>query len=455
MNLRLCGLVLVCALTVRAGAAITPADFPFVQDVRAPDPLPAEGALAAVVLNDDALAELNDRLTNLRLLEADQREIPYLIRPRTETQTRVEERRAPGTPLSFREHPDNRAEFVVARPEGEGAPVALLLHSAQANYEKLISIYGSADQQQWTLLTEAQPVFDYTRYIDVRNNRVNLPPGPWSFYRVEIANLAEDRKAVFTDVIRQVRGGEEMVTETETARIRREPFRVDRLEWVVRDERVLAERPVLAQWKIAEFDVQQDERAKTSRIEFTTRRQPLVALWLFPEDRNFSRRVTVSATDEAGTNASWLGLAQASLTRIEAAPGHEPQLKLDLGGPRRFLRYRITISNHDNPPLSMASIQAEAETWEALFFPPSGPVSLYYGGSFATVPQYDIGAVLAARPHLEPVLWSLGPPTPNPAYREPAPSRPARSGKTIMIAAIVIMVGLLFLLIAKSARQVE
>jgi hypothetical protein len=455
MNLRRCGLVLACVLTVRAGAAIVPADFPFVQDVRAPDPLPADGTLAAVVLNDDLLAELNDPRTNLRLLEADQREIPYLIRPRTETQTRVEEHRTPGTPLSFREHPDNRAEFVVARPDGSGAPVALLLHSAQANYEKLISIHGSTDQQQWTLLTEAQPIFDYTRYIDVRNNRVNLPPGPWTFYRIDIANLAEDRKAVFTDVIRQVRGGEELVTETETARIRREPFRVDRLEWVVRDERVLAERPLLAQWKIAEFDVQQDESAKVSRIEFTTRRQPLVALWLFPEDRNFSRHVTVSASDQPGTNAAWLGLANATLTRIEAAPGHEPQLKLDLGGPRRFLRYRITISNHDNPPLAIASIQAEAETWEALFFPPPGPMSLYYGGTFATAPRYDIGAVLAARPRLEPVVWRLGPPSPNPAYREPTPLPPARSGKTIMIAAIIVMVGLLFLLIAKSAKQVE
>lgn len=455
MKPRLNGLMMACLLTLRAGAAVTPADFPFVQPVRAPAPLPEPGALAAVVLNDAVLAELNDRLTNVRLLEADQREIPFLIRPRTETQTRTEERRTPGAPLSFREHPGQRAEFIMARPEGSGVPVALLLHSTQANYEKLIGLSGSMDQQQWTPLGEAQPVFDYTRYLDVRNNRIHVPAGPWAFYRVEIAQVSEERKTVFTEVIRQVRGGEEQLTETETTRIRSEPFRVDRLEWLVREERVLAERPLYAQWKIAEFETKHDDQARVSRIEFTTRRQPLVNLWLFPEDRNFSRHVTVAATDETGTHATWLGLASATLTRIEAAPGHEPQLKLDLGGPRRFLRYRITVSNQDNPPLRIASIQAEAETWEALYFPPAGPLSLYYGGPFSLAPQYDIGAVLSARPRLEPTPWTLGPASPNPAYREPVPPPPARSGKPIMIAAIVIMVGLLFVLIAKSAKQVD
>jgi hypothetical protein len=343
---------------------------------------------------------------------------------------------------------------VVARPDGSGAPVALLLHSAQANYEKLISIHGSTDQQQWTLLTEAQPIFDYTRYIDVRNNRVNLPPGPWTFYRIDIANLAEDRKAVFTDVIRQVRGGEELVTETETARIRREPFRVDRLEWVVRDERVLAERPLLAQWKIAEFDVQQDESAKVSRIEFTTRRQPLVALWLFPEDRNFSRHVTVSGADESGDAAVWEGLAQATVSRIETA-GQETRLRVDLGSARRFRHYRIMLDNQDNPPLEITEVQAETETWEALFFAPGGPLRLFFGGPLEQAPQYDIGAVLAASPGVEPQGWNLAPAEKNPAYREPAPPKPARSGQPLLILAIVAMVGVLLVVIARAAKQVE
>ena len=442
-------------LTLGAHAAVNPADFTHYQDVRAPDPLPGPDALAALVLSDDVFAELNLRATNLRLLEADQREVPYLLRPRTERLTRTEERIFPVAPLAFREMKDNRAEIVVARPAEPGVPVALLLHSGQANYEKRITVSGSQDQQNWTTLTEAQPVFDYTRYVDVRNNRVNLPSGEWAFYRIEISNLAEDRKAVFTEVIRQLQGGAEQITETETARIRQEPFRVERLELVMQQERMQSERPVLIRRDVPEFEVHHDSTAHVTRVEFVTRRQPVVAVWVYPRDRNFSRQATVSGTDESGPNASWEGLANATLTRIEAAAGHQPRLKLELGEPRRYARYRIVLHNQDNPPLEIESVQAETETWEALFFSPAGPVRLYYGGPLAVAPQYDIGAVLAASPRPEPQLWTASPSAANPAYREPAPPKAPRSGRALMVLAILAMVALLFVVIAKAARQVE
>lgn len=449
----LTGLLLGAALG--AQAAVNPADFPFYQDVRPPNPLPAAEALGGVALGDDSLAELNLARSNLRLLEADQREVPFLIRTRTERQTRLEDRVVTVTPQAFRERADNRAEIVFARPAEAGKLVALVLHSAQANYEKLVTVSGSLDQQQWTVLAEAQPVYDYTRYIDVRNSRVALPGGDWAFYRVEIANLAEDRKTVFTEVIRQVRGADApAVTETETARIRQEPFRVERMEVVLQQERVQAERPVLTRWAVPEFGVQQDATARVTRVDFVTRRQPVVALWMFPRDRNFIRRVTVSGTDGEGVNAVWEGLAQTTVSRIETA-GQEPRLRIDLGGARRYRHYRITLVNQDNPPLEITDVQAETETWEALFFAPGGPLRLYFGGPFDQAPQYDIGAVLAASPGAEPQGWTLAPVQKNPGYREPAPPKPARSGKPLMVIAIVAMVGILLVVIAKAAKQVE
>jgi hypothetical protein len=454
MRRLLSGLVLGVAFSARA--AVAPADFPFSQNLRPPDPLPAAEALGGVVLGDDVLAELNPGRSNLRLLEADQREVPFLIRTRTERQTRTEERVVTVTPRSFRERPDNRAEIEFARPAHEpGRVVALLLHSAQANYEKLVTVSGSMDQQQWTVLAEAQPVYDYTRYIDVRNQRVALPGGEWAFYRVEIANLAEDRKAVFTEVIRQVRGaGAPDITETETARIRQEPFRVERMDVVVQREQAQAERPVLTRWAVPEVEVKHDVTARVTRVEFATRRQPVVALWLFPRDRNFIRRVTVSGADESGDAAVWEGLAQATVSRIETA-GQETRLRVDLGSARRFRHYRIMLDNQDNPPLEITEVQAETETWEALFFAPGGPLRLFFGGPLEQAPQYDIGAVLAASPGVEPQGWTLAPAEKNPAYREPAPPKPARSGQPLLILAIVAMVGVLLVVIAKTAKQVE
>lgn len=446
-------LLLGLALTARAG--VEPADFPFYQDVRPPTPLPAAEALGGVALGDDLLAELNPARSNLRLFEADRREVPFLIRTRTERQTRLEDRLVTVVPQAFRERPDNRAEIVFARPAEAGKLVALLLHSEQANYEKLVTVSGSPDRQQWTVLAEAQPVYDYTRYIDVRNRRVALPGGDWAFCRVEIANLAEDRKAVFTEVIRQVRGaGAPEVTETETARIRQEPFRVERLEVVLQQERVQAERPVLTRRAVPEFAVKHDATARVTRVDFVTRRQPVVALWLFPRDRNFIRRVSVAGTDGEGAGAVWEGLANTTVSRIETA-GQEPRLRVDFGSARRFRHYRITLDNQDNPPLEITDVQAETETWEALFFAPGGPLRLYFGGPFDQAPQYDIGAVLAAGPGVEPQGWTLAPAEKNPGYREPAPPKPARSGKPLLILAIVAMVAVLLVVIAKAAKKVE
>lgn len=441
-------------VAVGALAGVRPADFPYRKTVQPPTPVD-RAALAGVELDDEVLAELNDARSNLRLWEDEAREWPVLIQPRTERRRVVVERTENGTPVSFKEQPDNRAELVVTRAQTAGVPVALLLHSTQANYEKQIDVFGSNDQQTWVPLATNQPVFDYTRYIDVRNARVNLEPGSWTYYRVVIANLAENRRTAFTEVIRQMRGADQQVTETETTRVRQEPFRVERLEFVVLEEREQEEQPVLTRWDVADFTVDEQGTAQVTRVRFDTRRQPLVKLWLFPTDPNFSRRVTVAGSDEEGPEARWTTLAATTLSRVQAGSVHQPLLAVDLGGVRRFQHYEITIHNHDNPPLEIQSIQVEGETWDAVFFPPAGSLRLLYGGTRADRPEYDLAAVLAAAPRQVAQRWTLGETQANPDYRAEPEVKRALSGRIVLVLSILAMVALLFRVLAKTARQVD
>lgn len=451
MSRRLWPALLVAALCAGASASPPPSRFPFYKDL-APPPGEA-GALAGITLDDDVLNVLNDRRTNLRLWDARGREVPYLLRTRAEVQTVREEVARRATVLSFQERPDNRAEIVVANDPSAGPALALVLHSGQADYEKRVDVYGSADRQAWTAVATNQSIFDYSRYIDVRNLRVPLAASSYPYYRIDISNLSEDRRLELTEVIRQVDGAREPVLETETARIRREPFRVDHLDIVSEQERVQARQPILTLWDIADFRVEHDATARVTRLEFDTRRQPLTRLWLIPRNRNFSRRVTVAGTDGAGDPAAWTELGSAVVTVVDVAPLQQAQLSVPIGPARRYLRYRVTLHDRDNPPLDIAAVRVEAESWEAIFFPPGGPVQMFYGGASDEAPDFDIGAVLSASPDRAAQAWSVGPPFPNPEYRAGAPRSPARSGRTLMVVAIFIMVALLFRVIARSARQ--
>lgn len=449
---RLLPLLLAALAPVWAPAA-APEAFPSYKDL-APPPA-ASGGLACVALDDDVLSALNGRRTNLRLRGADGQEVPYLLRTRSEVLAAREEGATRAAVLAFRERPGNRAEVIVSRAaNAAGDAVALVLHSAQTDYEKQVDVYGSADREVWTPLATNQALFDYSRYIDVQNRRIALPPNAWPFYRIDIANLSEDRRLALTEVIRQVDGSRATVMETESARVRREPFRVDAIDLVTVRETAQERRPVLKMWEIAEFRVDRDPTARATRVEFDTRRQPLVDVSLQTASRNFSRRAVAAGTDDGGPHAAWTPVGSATLTSVDIPSAAQQQLDISFGGPRRYARYRITIQDGDNPPLDIRGLRARGETWEAVFFPPGGPVQMVYGGPSDVQPDFDIAAVLGSAADQPAEAWTAGPQFPNAAYRPDAAPRRG-SGRALMVVAIVAMVAALFVVIARAVRRLE
>ncbi len=454
MKRMLIAAVFAAGIAASSALGAGPELFPFHKDLT-PALVPA-GGIGAVLLDDEVLSELNESRTNLRLFDAAGKEVPFLLRARTTNRRVTQEKVFEAKTESLRELPDNRVEIVVSRTTNDPLPGAVVLANARQNFEKRVSVSGSDDRKRWTELASDQPIFDYSRYMDVRNNRIEIRPADFRFYRIEVSNVAEDRSTALKEIIRQVKGRDTAITEKETTQIRNELFRVERISFVEKKETVQEIEPMLRTLELAPDREEADAKKQTTIVYLSTKRQPLVSINLQPKELNFSRRVTVAGTDEGDPEkAKWADCGSVVLSRVQAGPIRQSQLKIQLQPPRRWRAYRLTIENQDNPPLTIEAIRAEAQLWEALFYQQDPlPQRLCYGGAKDQPARYDIGAVLASVPGKDAQAWSLGAQTANPAFR-----RPSRfgswPGKYLMIAAMAAMVALLVWIIARTARKLE
>jgi hypothetical protein len=191
----------------------------------------------------------------------------------------------------------------------------------------------------------------------------------------------------------------------------------------------------------------------------SARRQPVVALTIQAAEANFNRLVTIEGRDDdpksqrSGTEAGWKPVATGSIRSVQAGRISERRLTIPFPSECRFRFYRITVRNQDNPPLTIRHASFTANVYECLFLPrPDCQYRVYYGGT-AEPPQYDVATVLGNLPPGASDPWVLGDRSNNPAYR--GAGRRAPGGKTLLVAAVVAMAGVLVLLIAKTAGRVE
>lgn len=423
--------------------------FPFYRELQ--PPADGTGDVASVVLDRPIYAAADGPRVCLRIGDQDNREVPFHVRAKTPTKSALRETAFPAEVLSFRELPDNRAEIVARREARQPVPAGLRIRTAQRNFEKAVTVSGSADRERWTILAEAVPIFDYSRFIDVRSDRVACAPRDFSFYKIELANIMENRDSPLTEIIRRRAGGTEIET-TEINAFRKEPFRMDRLEFLAQQEIAQAGEIETREEAVREWIAVPDAQRRQTRVTFNAAGQPLVALTLETQESNFSRPVDVAAAETS--NGPWTDLAAGRISRVDAGKVHQQALTISLNGERRYRHYRIVIDNQDNPPLTILGLRARENLYEALFFPKPGcRYRLYYGGSGVPAPSYDTATVLTAILPGATAAWSLGDEQKNPGFKPGA--RSSFNSKRLLIAAIVLMVGVLAWAMFRITKQVD
>src|SRR5207248_1203416 len=106
-------------------------------------------------------------------------------------------------------------------------------------------------------------IFDYSRFMDVRNRDIILPANVFRRFKLEIEQVLDERESPFLELTRGARGGpkDERV---EIARIERRPFRIDRINLWRTIEQESAPRPVQRSYPVEGFQVEEDAKEKAT-----------------------------------------------------------------------------------------------------------------------------------------------------------------------------------------------
>jgi hypothetical protein len=441
-------------LCAPARAEVRQERYPFAKALAPADAAASAARFGAFVLDEEIFGALNSRRSNLRIIDGTGAEVPFLIRTQTGERTVEELNRVPFKKLSFAELPDNRIEIELERDPSDLYRTSQIssaeIASSLRNFEKFVSLWHSRDRTSWELLAEERPIFDYSRYIDIRNSLVAFPQSDARYIRLRIANITEQRQSPFTHYKRTLKAGEAVAT-TESFSLTHAEFKIDAVTFFERVTRSVPGRSVVTTYNAADFSLREEE--KKSIVSFTTARVPLSEIRPDIGSAFFHRRYSL---DTSADGKRWTTLQSGTISCAGPQSAGSGARVIRLARPHRAAHWRIVIHNEDSPALEIRGVETAGDVHEAVFYcNPAMQYRVLYGAGDATTPVYDIGRVLAQAQIREILPFTAGAQTDNPRFTEGPRRAFALSSRTVMVGAVILMVAVLAWLIAQTVRKIE
>lgn len=441
--------LVVCVCTGRG--AVEAELYPSVKDITAQKG--TSGEVGSFEIDEELFAGTDDTFSNLRVLDGDNNEVPFLVRCRRGREVVTNEVRVGLNTTALDVLPDNRIEILLEKKESfsNALPSFLAFSTKLKNYEKHVTVSAGNDKQEWKVIAEKQPIFDYSKYIDIHNNRIEIEPVSARYYKVEISNITETQMSPFVRMSKEQSGGD-VLKEVENTAFKREDFRIEQVDFFEKKQSVVNSSPVIRSYSAVGFKVDEDAEKKQTIISFETSRVPLTSLSLTTKVSNFSRALLV----EAGNNGStWTRIMNGRISKVTTTGYTHKQTSVEFGRVLRYRNYRITIYNDDNPTLEISEVRVKGELQEVVFFcNPSKSYHVLYGAKQVERPRYDIGTVLSQAQTALTAVYSLGPVKENTGYSASG-RRMLVDGKKMMIVAVILMIATLGWLISKSMKKID
>lgn len=456
--LRKLGLIIGCWLIIAnpAMAKISLEQFPYYKPLVRETKTDKEFAVFA--FDDSLYAHTDKHYVDLRVVDQDNQEIPFFRRQQMREKTEAREYQIEIEILKFKELSQNRIEVIIKTKKTTLIPQALIIHTNQKNYEKQVTIYGSYDQRNWQPITEAQPIFDYSRFIDVSNHRVELTPPIYRYYKLEISNIIETYHSPLSRIIQETK--DDAIFQQKTMRtIRQENLRIDEITMLGTQKQVVSRKPITQAYTIDCCRIEEDIDHNRTYVYFTSHRQPLTAITIETSTANFSRTAVLHGTNTiTAENTHWQETVTCQLTKINLANYIQENLIIHFPA-QRYQYYRLVIENQDSPPLDIIAMTAEGLIMEGVFIlEDEKTYRLFYGAERMTAPQYDIQAVISKIDTIDAEPLVVGNEAKNLVYqKQPTTEKkePLFSQELLFTIAIVLMVVILTLAITGVAKKIE
>ena len=336
------------------------------------------------------LDKSREDLADLRLYDANGREIPYALRIRRE----VDEKQEIGARLFNQANVGMAAtEVSVDLGENSGEHNEVEIDTAGTNFRRRVELEGSDSGKEWRMLKTGDVILNFeSQNRAVESNRVSYPMSRYKYLRVR----------VFADEL------------------------TDKQAPVIRGVKVimaLRDKGQLSSWTVAVPPYQslrnQGAPASAWPIDFGAR-VPVDRLLLEVNDQSFSRPFQVEVVDDPQNIRL---VASGELTR---RVGEERRpLVITFEKEENARKLRLLVNDYSNQTLSISSIRASAPARQLVFdLRETGtqPLRLFFGNPKATAPHYDFEKELPARLSTEPMRSEVAAVANNPDYRpEPLP----------------------------------
>ncbi|HKO45533.1 MAG TPA: DUF3999 family protein [Pyrinomonadaceae bacterium] len=369
-------------ISTRAQTATTA--WPFIVEIQ---PAPTAPGLYDLTVPLHVMDRSRSDLSDLRLFDAQGKEIPYAIRIRRD----IDQRRAVDGNLFNQASTGEWNEVSVDLGESPLNHNEVEVDTYGSNFRRRVEVDGSDNGTDWKKLQNNALVFSFESQNKIaQSNRVSYPVSRYRFLRVRVF-------------------GDDLV-DKEAPGIRS-----------VKAVNVVKGEGELSTWNVnvPSYQLFRYEGAPSSAWNIDLGAYvPVDRLILNVEQTSFSRPFYLEAVDDLQNLRL---VASGELTRRTGEEIKPIVIKLDQEEHARKLR--LVVNDHSNHPLMLDSISVGAPTRQLVFElkeTPALPLRLFYGNPKAEAPHYDFENELPAKLANRPVRIEVGPATQNPGY-EPEP----------------------------------
>lgn len=344
--------------------------------------------LMSVQLNDEVFSHANTSLSDLRVIDNNQGEVPYVVKRLNEI-TRVDT----FTPRIFNlsSVPGKDTSFIVDLGPRQIVPVhnsiTLLFAYGTKNFRRQVEIEGadSIDTKAWRVLNDKQNIYDYTLEFHAADTTVRYPDSAYRYLRVTISdgNLP--------------------------------PLAVNGVQ---------AQRSFQRNAKTMTYQAlsHQENLARSTEVVADLGKQGLFTnrASLTITGSNFERPVRVFGSNDA---KAWHHLGGDSIYQYNTPEFVGSKSTIDYQETDdRYIKF--IIENGDSPAITIQSATMEGVARIISFLgTPGHTYTLYYGSPLALVPQYDFESIYRYFDESTPIFGSLGVQKDNPSFAPPLSER--------------------------------
>jgi hypothetical protein len=335
------------------------------------------------------LDKAREDLADLRLYDANNREIPYAVRIRAGEDDAEEVK---GRLFNQAKIGSTASEASVDLEEDPGEHNEVEIETEGMNFRRSVEVEGSDTGTGWKTLTTGGVVFSFgSASSTARSNRVSYPVSRYRYLRVR----------VFSDKPREEQPP--VITAVKVLMSVREKSEITTWQVSLPDYRLLRHNSAPASsWTL-------DLGARV----------PCNRLLLNVQDESFSRPFEVEVVDDPNDIRL---VASGELTRRR---GDQKPVTINFNEELHARKLRLIVTDNSNPPLNVFGFEAGAPLRQVFFElkePPAQPLRLYFGNANANEPHYDFEDELQSRLNAPVAATAAGPLTSNPDYRpDPLP----------------------------------